>query len=65
MLALLVQLLPHYFGLWRSYRVIMLSFGTVTVRSCVPHETSTGTNSLSLQGQGFDTSSVHVGFVVD
>ena len=32
----LAQLLPHYFGLWRSYREIMLVFRAVAVRLCSP-----------------------------
>ena len=31
--SFLTQLLPHYFGLWRSYKEIILVFGPVTVRS--------------------------------
>ena len=51
----LAQLLGDFIVLSRSYCQI----------TYVPHETSTGNNSLSLQGLGLDTSSVHVGFVVD
>ena len=32
----LVQSLPHYFGLWRSYWEIMLAFRAVAVRLCRP-----------------------------
>ena len=62
----LAQLLGDHVGLRASYWKIILIFYSVAVRLQYVHDvTSTGSNSLSPQGQGLDSSSVHVGFVVD